>query len=70
LAVFFGLSVPSEVPGVEPHILTPHETWADKADFAAIARRLNALFAETFRRFEAHVDSEVKRAAPGLQSAA
>ncbi len=67
---YFGLAVPSEVPGVEPHILTPYKTWADKADFAATARKLNQLFAENFKRFEAHVDHEVMRAAPSLQIAA
>jgi len=67
---YFGLAVPSEVPGVEPHILTPHKTWADKADFAATAKRLNELFAQNFKRFEAHVDHEVKLAAPKLQVAA
>ena len=24
---YFGFAVPSDVPGVEPHILTPHKTW-------------------------------------------
>jgi phosphoenolpyruvate carboxykinase (ATP) len=67
---YFGLAVPEEVPGVEPHILTPYKTWADKADFVATAKRLNGLFAENFKRFEAHVDSEVKKAAPALQIAA
>ncbi len=67
---YFGLAVPSDVPGVEPHILTPHKTWQDKADFAATAKKLNELFAENFKRFEAHVDHEVKRAAPKLQIAA
>ncbi len=64
---YFGLAVPSEVPGVEPHILTPHKTWADKADFAATATKLNELFAQNFKRFEAHVDNEVKSAAPSIQ---
>jgi phosphoenolpyruvate carboxykinase (ATP) len=67
---YFGFAVPSEVPGVEPHILTPHKTWADKADFAATAKKLNELFAQNFKRFEAHVDREVKLAAPSLQIAA
>jgi phosphoenolpyruvate carboxykinase (ATP) len=67
---YFGFAVPSEVPGVEPHILTPHKTWKDKAEFTAMAKRLNALFAENFKRFEAHVDSEVKDAGPKLMIAA
>jgi phosphoenolpyruvate carboxykinase (ATP) len=67
---YFGLAVPEDVPGVEPHILNPFKTWADKADFVATAKRLNGLFAENFKRFEAHVDSEVMQAAPGMRIAA
>jgi phosphoenolpyruvate carboxykinase (ATP) len=64
---YFGFAVPSEVPGVEPHILTPHKTWQNKADFAATAQKLNDLFTENFKRFEDHVDNSVKKAAPKLQ---
>jgi phosphoenolpyruvate carboxykinase (ATP) len=64
---YFGFAVPSEVPGVEPHILTPHKTWQNKADFAQTAQKLNDLFTENFKRFEDHVDNSVKKAAPKLQ---
>ena len=36
----FGFAVPSSVPGVEPHILYPVKTWANKAEFDKTARRL------------------------------
>ena len=29
---YFGFSVPTSVPGVEPHLLYPMKTWKDKAD--------------------------------------
>ncbi len=67
---YFGFAVPTSVPGVEPHILYPAKTWADKAGFAATAAKLVSMFKENFRRFEAHVDADVKNAAPSAQVAA
>jgi len=61
---YFGFAVPTSVPGVEPHILYPVKTWADKAAFAATARKLVGMFRENFAKFEAHVDADVKAAAP------
>ena len=61
---YFGFAVPSSVPGVEPHILYPVKTWANKAEFDKTARRLIGMFRENFKRFESHVDESVKAAAP------
>jgi phosphoenolpyruvate carboxykinase (ATP) len=67
---YFGFAVPTSVPGVEPHILYPVKTWADKAAFAETAKRLVAMFEQNFKRFEAHVDADVKAAAPQMSIAA
>jgi phosphoenolpyruvate carboxykinase (ATP) len=67
---YFGLAVPSSVPGVEPHILNPVKTWQSKAEFAETAKKLVAMFRENFVKFEAHVDAEVKGAAPAIRIAA
>ncbi len=67
---YFGLAVPTSVPGVEPHILNPVKTWASKADFAATAKHLVDMFHKNFLAFETHVDAEVRDAAPTAQIAA
>ena len=67
---YFGFAVPASVPGVEPHILYPVKTWQDKAAFAETAKKLVMMFRENFKRFEAHVDADVKNAAPQMLVAA
>ena len=49
---YFGLAVPGQVPGVEPHILEPIKTWRSKAEFAEVAGRLVQMFRDNFKRFE------------------
>lgn len=61
---YFGFDVPVSVPGVDGAILDPRETWADKADYDATARKLVGLFIANFAKFETHVDQGVKEAAP------
>ncbi|WP_421761361.1 phosphoenolpyruvate carboxykinase (ATP) [Devosia sp.] len=48
----FGMKVPLRVEGVAPRQLDPRATWADAAAYDAAAARLQALFAENFRKFE------------------
>jgi phosphoenolpyruvate carboxykinase (ATP) len=67
---YFGLAVPTSVPGVEPHILNPVKTWASAAEFAETAKKLVKLFRDNFVTFEPHVDAKVKEAAPTVQIAA
>ncbi|MGU3495044.1 phosphoenolpyruvate carboxykinase [Xanthobacteraceae bacterium A53D] len=67
---YFGFAVPTSVPGVEPHILYPSKTWADKADFDATARKLVGMFQENFAKFESHVDASVREAQPHVRLAA
>ncbi|WP_412774781.1 phosphoenolpyruvate carboxykinase [Nitrobacter sp.] len=67
---YFGFAVPTSVPGVEPHILDPIRTWADKAKFDKTARALVGMFRKNFARFENDVDAEVSAAAPEARMAA
>ncbi len=67
---YFGLAVPTSVPGIEPHILDPVKTWASKAEFAETAKKLVEMFRKNFVTFEPHVDAKVREAAPVVRAAA
>ena len=67
---YFGFSVPSSVPGVEPHLLYPMKTWKDKAEFDATARKLVKMFQDNFVKFEKDVGADVRAAAPEVRLAA
>ena len=49
---YFGFSVPTSVPGVEPHLLNPFKTWKDKAEFDKTARELVGMFQKNFAKYE------------------
>jgi phosphoenolpyruvate carboxykinase (ATP) len=66
----FGFQVPTALPSVDPAILNPRETWADRAAYDAQARALVDMFRRNFEKFEVHVDADVKAAAPALREAA
>ena len=66
----FGFQVPVALEGVDPKILNPRETWADKAAYDAQAKALVDMFQTNFGKFESHVDADVKAAAPALRQAA
>jgi phosphoenolpyruvate carboxykinase (ATP) len=66
----FGFEVPVALEGVDPKILNPRETWADKAAYDATARALVDMFNKNFAKFESHVDADVRAAAPALKMAA
>jgi phosphoenolpyruvate carboxykinase (ATP) len=66
----FGFQVPTALPGVDPAILNPRETWPDRAAYDFQARALVDMFRANFEKFEVHVDADVKAAAPALRQAA
>ena len=66
----FGFQVPLSLDGVDPKILTPRETWADKADYDAQALALVEMFNKNFEKYAAHVGADVIAAAPALRQAA
>jgi phosphoenolpyruvate carboxykinase (ATP) len=60
---FFGLHVPTSVPGVPTEVLNPRDAWSDPRAYDAQAATLAQLFVDNFRRFEAHASAAVKAAA-------
>ncbi|HUX34279.1 MAG TPA: phosphoenolpyruvate carboxykinase (ATP) [Gemmatimonadaceae bacterium] len=60
----FGLHVPTGIPGVPAAVLTPRETWADKAAYDAQAAKLAEMFKDNFRQFENAVGGAVSAAGP------
>src|SRR5215813_12615984 len=67
---YFGFAVPTQLAGVEPHLLYPFKTWQNKQEFDETARNLVRMFQENFVRYEPHVDADVKAAAPEVRLAA
>jgi phosphoenolpyruvate carboxykinase (ATP) len=67
---YFGFAVPTQLAGVEPHLLYPFKTWQNKQEFDETARNLVRMFQENFVKYEQHVDADVKAAAPEVRLAA
>jgi phosphoenolpyruvate carboxykinase (ATP) len=61
----FGFDVPVALAGVDPTLLNPRDTWADKAAYDANAKKLVDMFANNFGRYVPYIDEDVKAAAIG-----
>jgi phosphoenolpyruvate carboxykinase (ATP) len=60
----FGLSVPSEIPGVPSELLLPRGTWKDADAYDAQATKLAGMFRKNFEQYAAGVDQAVIDAGP------
>ena len=60
------LDIPRAVPGVDPALLDPRESWADKAGYDEAAKGLIAKFVANFQRFAA--DPRIAAAGPSTRS--
>jgi phosphoenolpyruvate carboxykinase (ATP) len=63
-APFFGLQVPTSVPGVPSEVLLPRETWQDREAYDAKAAELAAAFRKNFEQFADRVPEAVRDAGP------
>jgi len=60
----FNVAVPTTCPDVPAEVLKPRNTWPNAADYDTQAAKLAAMFAESFKPFEADVTREVRAAGP------
>jgi phosphoenolpyruvate carboxykinase (ATP) len=60
----FGFEVPTDAPGVPAQVLSPRETWPDKAAYDDKARNLAKLFNDNFKQFADQANPDVLAAAP------
>jgi phosphoenolpyruvate carboxykinase (ATP) len=59
----FGLSMPTQCPGVPAHLLHPRNTWDNKAAYDQKAKELADRFQQHFAKFT-HVPAAIRRAGP------
>ena len=50
--MYFGLSIPKEVAGVESKMLQPENTWVDKEKYHETIRHLERLFEKNYEKYE------------------
>lgn len=60
----FGLSIPTNCPGVPSEILSPRNTWRDAAEYDATAEKLAAEFHRAFAKYESQASDEIRAAGP------
>ena len=62
---YFGVEVPTRVPGVPSEILIPRESWGSAEAYMSAATRLAEMFRTNFRSYERETDPAVVAAGPG-----
>jgi phosphoenolpyruvate carboxykinase (ATP) len=60
----FGLAVPTACPEVPAAMLSPRNTWADKAAYDDKAKKVAQLFRDNFKKYEAQASAEVRGGGP------
>ena len=63
----FGLAMPTDCPNVPTEILSPKNTWEDKAAYDVAANNLAAKFNANFEKFEEFASVEIMAGAPKVK---
>ncbi len=66
----FGFEVPTALDGVDPSILNPRSTWSNGEAYDVQAAKLADMFVQNFKVYEAHVEADVRAAAPRARALA
>ena len=53
---YFGFNIPESIEGVEPNILNPINSWANKEEYIEEAKKLACLFRENFKNYGQEVE--------------
>ena len=51
---YFNVEIPTELPGVDPAILDPRDTYADASEWDAKAKDLAGRFIKNFAKYESN----------------
>ena len=65
----FGLEMPNTCPNVPSEILSPKNTWEDKAAYDEKANNLAEQFVKNFEQFASNANEEIMDAAPKVKAA-
>ena len=60
----FGFAVPTAVPNVPDHVLSPRATWDDASAYDEQADRLAAMFTSNFEKYDDQAPAAVREAGP------
>ena len=60
---YFDFVVPTELPGVDPKILDPRDTYADPKEWDEKAKKLAEMFIQNFKKFETNATGKALAAA-------
>ncbi|MDE5773087.1 MAG: phosphoenolpyruvate carboxykinase (ATP) [Muribaculaceae bacterium] len=60
---YFDFVIPTELPGVDPNILDPRDTYADPAEWDKKAKELAEMFINNFKKFETNATGKALAAA-------
>ncbi len=64
---YFDFKVPTELPGVDPKILDPRDTYADPKEWDEKAKKLAQMFIDNFKKFETNsLGKELAKAGPHI----